>query len=119
MTPLHDPFRLRAEAETLTYFFGGLSLAMAFEGEPVCFQNTKKRVCWVKNTLATEQWKRPKRLFRGFVGDEILPGIITNHYKDPFLRGSTNFPSLKELGLQVVCKSVAKRNLKFPSGKLT
>ena len=33
VNPLHDlanPF----EAETLTYFFGGLSLAMAFEGGP-------------------------------------------------------------------------------------
>lgn len=37
MTPLHDlanPFPRRDEAETLTYFFGGLSLAMAFEGGP-------------------------------------------------------------------------------------
>ena len=34
----------------------------------------------------SEQCKKGRWLFRGFVGDEILPsyvGIIRNHYKDP------------------------------------
>ena len=37
---------------------------------------------------AIEQRKKgPERLFRGFVGDEILPsyvGIVTSHSKDPY-----------------------------------
>ena len=44
----------------------------------------------VRETQVNNEKKGPW-LFRGFVGDEILPsyiGILINHYKDPYYRGS-------------------------------
>ena len=41
------------------------------------------------DTFLRHEKRDPKRLFRGFLGDAILPsymGIIINHYEDPYYK---------------------------------